>query len=188
MTMTMKRSTPGRAIVVGGGVIGAACAYYLARDGWDVEVVDRGAFGKGCSHGNCGFVCPSHVLPLAGPGAVWRALKAMLKKDSPFYIKPRFDPALWGWLLQFARRCNADAMLEAGRAIQPLLNSSRALYDDLLREEQIDCEWQARGMLFVLQSRRGMDHYAQTDRLLRESFNLPAQRYARVVQPARRAL
>ena len=170
-------SSAGRVIVVGGGVIGAACAYYLSRSGWDVEVLEQGAFGKGCSHGNCGFVCPSHVLPLAEPGAVWRALKAMLKKDSPFYIKPRFDPSLWGWLLKFARRCNVSAMLEAGRAIQALLNSSRALYDELLREEPIDCEWEAKGLLFVLHSRAGMEHYEHTARLLRDSFGLAAERY-----------
>ena len=56
-------------VVVGGGVIGAACAYYLSRAGRAVTVLDSGLFGMGCSHANCGFVCPSHVLPLAAPGA-----------------------------------------------------------------------------------------------------------------------
>ena len=53
--------------------------------------------------------------------------------------------------MQFARRCNARARLDAGRAIQALLNSSRRLYDELLREEPIACEWQTRGLLFVFQ-------------------------------------
>jgi D-amino-acid dehydrogenase len=167
----------GKVIVVGAGVIGAACAYYLSRSGWSVEVVDRGEFGAGCSHGNCGFVCPSHVLPLAEPGAVGRTLKALLKKDSPFYVKPRLDPTLWSWLWRFTRRCNYDAMMEAGRAIQALLNSSRALYDQLMREEPLDCEWETRGLLFVIQSQEGMDHFAKTDRLLRDAFNMPAERY-----------
>jgi D-amino-acid dehydrogenase len=167
----------GRVIVVGGGVIGAACAYYLARSGWAVEVVDRGTFGAGCSHANCGFVCPSHVLPLAEPGAVGRTLKALLKKNSPFTIKPRLSPALWTWLLRFAFRCNRRDMMQAGQAIQALLKSSRVLYDELMRDEPLDCEWETRGMLFVLQSRRGMDHYAETDRLLRESFDMGAERF-----------
>ncbi len=64
-----------RVAVIGGGVIGAACAYYLAKAGWTVTVADRGGFGKGCSHGNCGLVSPSHVLPLAAPGAVGGALE-----------------------------------------------------------------------------------------------------------------
>jgi D-amino-acid dehydrogenase len=169
-------STAGRVIVVGGGVIGAACAYYLNRAGRSVTVLDQGGFGKGCSHANCGFVCPSHVLPLAAPGAVRAALKALFQPNSPFSIKPRLDPALWSWLFGFARRCNIRDMLEAGRAIQPLLSSSRALYQQLIDEEHLDCEWQTRGLLFVLATRAGMEHYAATDRLMAESFNLPARR------------
>jgi D-amino-acid dehydrogenase len=166
----------GRVVVVGGGVIGAACAYYLRRSGWAVTVLDQGAFGRGCSHANCGFVSPSHVLPLAGPGAARAALKALLQPNGPLFIKPRFDPALWSWLFRFARCCNRRDMLEAGRAIQALLNSSRALYPQIIDEEKLDCEWEARGLLFVLQSRAGMEHYAATDRLLRESFGVPARR------------
>src|SRR6059058_815053 len=115
----------GSAVVVGGGVIGASCAYYLSRAGWSVTVLDRGEFGKGCSHGNCGFVCPSHVLPLAVPGTVGRTFKALFQPNSPLSIKPRLDPTLWRWLFHFARRCNARDMLTAGRAIQALLKSSR---------------------------------------------------------------
>src|SRR5580704_12270835 len=114
----------GRVVVVGGGVVGACTAYYLARAGWRVTILDRGGFGQGCSHANCGYVCPSHVLPLAAPGALGPALKALFRRNSPFRIKPRFDPALWGWLFRFALRCNRRDMLEAGRAIQAILQSS----------------------------------------------------------------
>ena len=57
-------------LVIGGGVIGTACAYSLAKAGRTVTLVERGRHGGACSHGNCGYVCPSHVLPLAVPGAV----------------------------------------------------------------------------------------------------------------------
>jgi D-amino-acid dehydrogenase len=164
-------------VVVGGGVIGAACAHYLARDGWRVTVVDRGRFGGACSHANCGFVCPSHVLPLAGPGAIRNALRALLAPYSPFAIRPRLDPALWGWLYHFACRCNRRDWLETGLAVQALLNSSRRLYDELMRQEAFDCEWETRGLLYVLRDRRGMEHFAETARLLREQFGLEAERY-----------
>jgi D-amino-acid dehydrogenase len=167
----------GRVVVVGGGVIGAACAHYLNKAGWAVTVLERGEFGMGCSHANCGFVCPSHVLPLAAPGAVGAALRSLFRHDAPLRIKPRFDPALWAWLYRFARRCTVPHMLEAGRAVQALLNSSRRLYDELMREEALDCEWETRGLLFVFHSRAAMDHYAETDRLLRQSFDLAAKRY-----------
>jgi D-amino-acid dehydrogenase len=171
-------SSAGRqVIVVGGGVIGAACAHYLAKANWTVTLLDRGEFGRGCSHGNCGFVCPSHVLPLAAPGALGMALRSLLRRDAPFRIKPRFDPALWAWLYCFARRCNVPDMMEAGRAIQALLNSSRRLYDQLLEEEALDCEWEVRGLLFVLQNAQAMEHYAEMEKLLRDSFGLSARRY-----------
>src|SRR5579864_8334804 len=104
-------------VVIGGGVIGAACAHYLVKSGRRVTVIDQGEFGRGCSHANCGFVCPSHVLPLAVPGAVGGAVKALFTPNSPLSIKPRFSPALWSWLYRFARRCNTANMLEAGKGI-----------------------------------------------------------------------
>src|SRR5882724_405333 len=121
-------ASSGKVIVVGGGVIGGFCAYFLQREGWQVSIVDAGSFGMGCSHANCGLVSPSHVLPLAVPGAIRSALWAMLQRNGPLAIKPRVDPALWLWLFRFARRCNRHDMLEAGHAIQALLNSSRSLY------------------------------------------------------------
>jgi D-amino-acid dehydrogenase len=167
----------GRVVVVGGGVIGAACAHYLNKAGWAVTVLERDEFGMGCSHANCGFVCPSHVLPLAAPGAVGMALRSLFQSDAPLRIKPRIDPALWAWLYRFARRCTVPHMLEAGRAVQALLNSSRRLYDELMREENIACEWETRGLLFVFHSPPAMEHYADTDRLLRQTFDLGARRF-----------
>jgi D-amino-acid dehydrogenase len=164
-------------VVVGGGVVGAACSYYLSRDGWKVTIVDQGIFGKQCSHGNCGYVSPSHVLPLAKPGAIRNALSSMLKPDSPFYIKPRFNLRLWSWLLRFARRCNNRDMLESGHGIAAMLNSARILYDELMRDEPMVCEWKTDGLIFVLQSAKAMEHFAHTDRVLTETFNMGAERF-----------
>jgi D-amino-acid dehydrogenase len=165
-----------RAVIIGGGVIGVACAYFLRERGWQVTIVDRGRIGGGCSHGNCGFVSPSHVLPLAEPGAVRRALASMLKKNSPFHIKPRLDWRLWSWLFRFARRCNNSDMLTAGRACHALLESSRMLYRELIAREALACEWQTHGLLFVYDTRRGLDTYAHSDAILAEHFGLPAKR------------
>jgi D-amino-acid dehydrogenase len=164
-------------IVIGGGVIGAACAYFLAKTGWQVTVIDKGQFGMGCSHANCGIICPSHLLPLAEPGAAWKALKSIFKKNAPLFIKPRFDPALWLWLLKFAWRCNMPAMLESAHACQELLRSSQKLYAKLISTEPLECEMQSRGLLFVFEKHEEMEEYAKTDRLLTESFGMPAIRY-----------
>jgi D-amino-acid dehydrogenase len=167
-----------RVVVIGGGVIGVACAYYLSRAGLKVTLIDRGRIGGACSHGNCGLVCPSHVLPLAAPGAVRHALVSMVQKNSPFRIKPRLDPALWGWLFRFARRCNTTDMLAAGFANQALLDSSLSLYRDLLRGEPIACEWESRGLLFVYETLREFQNFEATNDLLTQHFNLPARRIA----------
>jgi D-amino-acid dehydrogenase len=146
------------------------------RSGWQVSLIDRGALAGGSSHANCGFVCPSHILPLAEPGMVGQALRSLLRRNSPFAIKPRFDPTLWSWLLHFARRCNEHDMIEAGRGIQPLLLSSLELYRDLIARESLDCEFQERGMMFAYRSKESLESYAATDRLMSDVFQCPARR------------
>lgn len=165
-------------LIIGGGIIGLACAHYLQQRGRRVTVIDRGTIGSGASHGNCGIVCPSHVLPLAEPGAVAAALASLLRSGSPLRIKPRLDVRLWRWMWNFARRCNERDMLAAGKALQPLLERSRTLYHRLMREEQLACGWQTRGVLFVFASPEKLEEYAATNRLLTEHFNLPAERIA----------
>lgn len=169
-------TTHGSVLIVGGGVIGTACAHYLSLAGHEVTVIERGAFGKGCSHGNCGLIVPSHLLPLAQPGAVQEALRSLWKRNSPFSIKPRWDPSLWSWLLHFARRCNRDDMLEAGRGRHALLCSSLSLYRELMARNDLDCEWETSGLLYVYRTPSAWNGYAETDRLLREVFDEPAQR------------
>jgi D-amino-acid dehydrogenase len=165
-----------RVVVVGGGVIGASCAYYLRHAGNEVTLIDSAQFGRGCSHGNCGYVCPSHVLPLAGPGAVRSTLKTLFERNSPLKVRWRLDPAMWSWFWQFARRCNQRDAIAAGHAIQQLLVSSRALYDDLFQITLADVEWDPAGLLFVFLTPSAMEHYTHTDRLLRNEFGLGAAR------------
>ncbi len=166
-----------RAVVIGGGVIGAACAHYLNQSGWQVTIVEQKGFGSGAAHGNCGYVCPSHILPLPQPGVMGKTLKAMFSPNSPFSIKPRFDLSLWSWLLQFARHCNEKDMLSTGVTLQRMLNSSKALYEELFANEPIDAEWQQSGILYPFRNEAGMEHFAENNKLLREHFNHGADRY-----------
>ncbi len=164
-------------VVVGAGVIGAASAFYLRQTGRDVTLIDQGSLGSGCSHGNCGYVCPSHVLPLATPGALWNTLKTLFATNSPLSVRWRLEPAMWRWFWQFAKKCNHRDMLKTGSAIQALLNSSRSMYDQLLSNTFSNVEWEPLGLLFVFKSQHGMDHYTSVDQLLRNEFNLGARRY-----------
>src|SRR5262249_12541649 len=78
-------------LILGGGVIGLACAPYLLAAGRTVGVIEQATVGAGASHGNCGTLTPSHAPPLAMPGMIGKALRMMLEADAPFHIKPRLD-------------------------------------------------------------------------------------------------
>ncbi|MCA9054294.1 MAG: FAD-dependent oxidoreductase [Planctomycetaceae bacterium] len=163
-------------VVIGGGVIGVACAHYLTNQGRQVTVIDRGSIGGACSHGNCGYISPSHVLPLTEPGIIGTALKSLFKKDAPFRVRPRLDFDLLKWFWNFARRCNYRDMVAAAPAIQGLLLSSLKLYEELITGEALDCEWERAGLLCVYRSREKFNAFEPTNVLLRDQFNAGARR------------
>ena len=83
-----------KVVIIGGGIIGLNCAYYLQKEGYDVTVIDHGNITDGCSFGNMGYISPSHFTPIATPGIISQGLKWMLKSSSPsnqIHIEPRFD-------------------------------------------------------------------------------------------------
>jgi D-amino-acid dehydrogenase len=161
------------AIVIGGGVIGCMAAYYLRQQGWDVRIVEAKRIGGGCSHGNCGFICPSHVLPLSMPGVVWPVMRRMFRRDSAIYVKPRWDPTLWRWLMRFAVGCRSGHMARAA-ARHALLASSMKLYRTLVEKESLDIEWENRGLLLVFKSPHEFEAYGKVADLVRDEFGIIA--------------
>ena len=168
-----------KVIVVGSGVIGVACAHFLAKSGWRVTLIDEGSFSGQCSHGNCGLLSPSHVLPLAMPGAIRHNLGLMFQRNSPFYIKPRFDPKLIHWLVKFALRCRHQPMVDAGHARHGLLRSSRALYDALIQSEGIEAEFESRGCLFVYKSESRLEEFQHENRLTQDTYGVAGEKLDR---------
>jgi D-amino-acid dehydrogenase len=162
-------------LIIGGGHIGIGCAHYLLRDGHDVTVIDQGGIGDGCSHANCGFVAPSHVIPLTTPGALWDGLKSLFHPTAPFRVKPQLRWALYRWMFEFGRRCTQRRMLEAGKVLQAILDVSRHEYLALLDDPALDCEWREKGLLFVFGSNEALQKFAETDALLTENFELSAR-------------
>ncbi len=96
-----------KVVIVGGGIIGLCCAYYLQQQGHEVHVLDKGDFATGASTGNAGMVVPSHFIPLAAPGMTGLAMNWMFNPESPFTVKPRLDKELWQWGWQFYRSATA---------------------------------------------------------------------------------
>lgn len=144
-----------RVVVVGGGVIGLSCAYYLARAGAEVVVLERDRVGAGASSGNAGTVSAGHP-PLNGPGRIGAALRQMADPTSPLYVKPRWDPALWRWLLGFARHCTASHVEHAMRVMAPLGKDALSLFETLVAEERIECGYRSDGYFDVCRTEKGL--------------------------------
>jgi len=154
-------------VIVGGGVIGLASAYYALKAGMAVTVVEREpAGGDSCSLGNAGLVVPSHFVPLAAPGMIARGLRWMFDRESPFYVRPRLSPELlrWGWLFH---RSATPAHVEASRELLRDLNlESRRLFGELAREGEFGLV--ERGLLMLCKSAGALEEEAELAATARE--------------------
>jgi D-amino-acid dehydrogenase len=162
-------------LILGGGVVGLACAYHLLGAGRQVTIVDQGRVGGGSSHGNCGTLTPSHAMPLAMPGVVGTAIRWLLRRDAPLRIKPRLDPALLRWLAAFRSRCNWEDFSSATALKAPLLVRSAELIGEMVKREQLDCEYQNLGSLHVFRDQKALAGSSWYPRTL-EQFGIPVER------------
>jgi D-amino-acid dehydrogenase len=148
-------------LIIGGGVIGLCSAYYCARRGHYVTLIDRLPEQRdGCSFGNAGMVVPSHFVPLAAPGAVRTALKWMFNPESPLYIKPRPDWDLIAWGLKFMRASNAHHVKRSAPVIRDLSFASRACFEELATLPDGDFGLVKRGLVMLCKSQESLDHEA----------------------------
>ena len=111
-------------VVVGGGVVGLACAYELASSGRTVHLVDRGTIGRGSSSGNAGWVSLSHCFPVPSPGSVRAALRSAGRADAPLYVRPAGSPRLLRWLYEFQKYCRPGAFARGAAALAELAEST----------------------------------------------------------------
>lgn len=94
--------------VLGGGVVGVATAYYLAREGHQVTVVERqAAVARETSFANAGMVAPGHAFAWASPRAPKVLLQSLWRDDTALRFRLKADPQLWAWSFKFLRQCTA---------------------------------------------------------------------------------
>ncbi|UCF41247.1 MAG: FAD-binding oxidoreductase [Gemmatimonadota bacterium] len=154
-------------VVVGGGVIGVSCAYFLARRGARVTLLERSEIGSGASFGNAGCIAPGHG-PLNKPGRVKQALTSVLSETSPLYVAPRWDPELLRWLRVFSRFCTAAHQERSLRALAPLSRETIGLYRELVRGEAIDCSYRPEGYYEVFLTERALAGATREAGLIRQ--------------------
>jgi D-amino-acid dehydrogenase len=147
-----------RVVIVGGGVIGLASAYYCARRGHDVSVIERNPAGQGnCSTGNAGMIVPSHFVPLAAPGMVALGLKWMWDPESPFYIRPRLDLDLLSWGLRFWRAATPEHVRRSAPLLRDLNLASRAAFEELAALPDGDFGLVRQGLLMLCKTQHALD-------------------------------
>jgi D-amino-acid dehydrogenase len=142
--------------VIGGGVVGVACALELARRGATVRVIERDRVGHGCSHGNAGWLTWSLALPLAAPGQVRKAVRWLLDADSPFYIRPRPDPALFVWLIRFLAASRRKPFERGAAALIELSRWSVDAWERLSREGRDEFGFARAGLLAIYETPEGL--------------------------------
>ena len=162
-----------KVVIVGGGVIGMATAYYLKKIGHEIVIIDKGEPGVGCSSGNMGWVCPSLSDPVPAPGLIGTSLKWMLKRDSPLYIKPSAIPALSGWLYLFWKSCNIASYKKGFNAGLELSRNTLNLFDELSKDGSIEFEQYRQGLLFVFLNEDYIEEKFEAYRIV-EKFGLPS--------------
>ena len=147
-----------KVLVLGGGVIGVASAYYLARAGHEVELVDRQSGpALETSFGNAGEVSPGYSSPWAGPGVPLKAIKWMLMQHSPLVVWPMLDPAMWRWGLMMLANCTERAYAVNKSRMVPIAEYSRDCLKALRAETAIAYDDRAQGTLQLFRTQKQLD-------------------------------
>ena len=164
-----------RVVIIGAGIIGLSTAYYCARRGFQVTVVERKAAQRdGTSYGNAGMVVPSHFIPLAAPGMVALGLKWMWNPASPFYIKPRFDAALLGWGWKFWRAATPEHVRRSAPLIRDLSLASRRCFEEFAALPGVDFGLVKKGLLMLCQTEHALQEEGKTAAQAR-ALGIPAE-------------
>ena len=141
--------------MLGGGVVGVTTAYYLARDGAEVELLEAAdEVGADATGGNAGLIAPGHSFAWASPRAPAMLARSLLGKQTAIQVRLRPDPQLVRWGLRFLRECTADRARRNTLVKLRLCQYSQRQLDTLAREEQIDYLDARTGILYLYRDAR----------------------------------
>ena len=145
-------------VILGAGVIGTASAYYLAKAGHEVTVIDRqNGVALETSFANAGEISPGYAAPWAGPGVPLKAIKWLMMKHSPLAISPSLDPKMWTWVMQMLANCTSNRYeINKGRMLR-IAQYSRDVLQTLREETGITYEERTQGTLQLFRNQQQVD-------------------------------
>ncbi|HLO78461.1 MAG TPA: D-amino acid dehydrogenase [Magnetospirillum sp.] len=145
-----------RVQVLGAGVVGTAAAWYMAKAGHEVTVVDRQpAAGMETSFANGGQISPCHAEPWANPSVLPKVLRWLGRDDAPLLFRwGRWDPALWAWAARFLANCPAHRVAVNMERTLRVAIYSRACLGELRSETGLAYDERTQGILHVYRNAR----------------------------------
>ncbi|MCO8587983.1 D-amino acid dehydrogenase [Burkholderia multivorans] len=162
-----------RVVILGSGVVGVASAYYLARAGHEVTVIDREAGpALETSFANAGQISPGYAAPWAAPGVPLKAVKWMFEKHAPLAIRLDGTRFQLQWMWQMLRNCTPERYAVNKSRMVRLAEYSRDCLQALRADTGIQYEGRTGGTLQLFRTQQQLDGAAKDIAVLREA-NVP---------------
>ena len=139
-----------KTLVLGGGVVGVTTAYFLAKAGQEVTIVEeKDGLGLEASAGNAGIIAPGHSFAWASPAAPGMLLRSLRGDETAIRLRLAADPHLYGWGLRFLRECTATRARRNTLVKLRLCQYSQRVMTELAQAEGIDYHAVAKGALYL---------------------------------------
>lgn len=148
--------------ILGAGVIGVTSAYYLAKAGHEVTVLDRQPGpALETSFANAGEVSFGYCSPWAAPGIPQKALKWIFMEHAPLILRPKLDMAMISWMLQMLRNCTSDRYALNKSRMLRLADYARIALAEVRAETNIDYDQRMQGTLQLFRTQAQLDASAK---------------------------
>ncbi|WP_140985437.1 D-amino acid dehydrogenase [Asticcacaulis tiandongensis] len=158
-----------KVVVLGAGVTGVTSAWYLAKAGHEVTVLEREAGpALQTSFANAGELSYGYSSPWAAPDVPLKAIRWLFMKRAPLILRPTLDPRTLGWLLQMLGNCTAGRYAVNKDRMVRIADYSRDCHRALREETGIQFDHRALGTLEVFRTQRQFDHMAKDTEVLRQ--------------------
>ena len=145
--------------VVGAGIVGICCAYFLKKSGLRVTLIDREDPGTMTSFGHaCSFADYANV-PVNYPGLIWDIPKMLLKKDGPLAVDFFYIVKHLPWALSFLKNCKKEKVDEIASSLTNLLKHSQISYDEIFKEVNVQEYISHEENLYLFDSKKSLDDY-----------------------------
>jgi len=145
--------------VVGAGIVGICCAYFLKKSGLSVTLIDREDPGTMTSFGHaCSFADYANV-PVNYPGLIWDIPKMLLKKDGPLAVDFFYIVKHLPWALSFLKNCKKEKVDEIASSLTNLLKHSQISYDEIFKEVNVQEYISHEENLYLFDTKKSLENY-----------------------------